>query len=282
MTTTIGGVPEETSAALQASGAKSRQREIWASGDYALIGTTLQIVGERLCEYVDLRAGDRVLDVACGNGNAALAAARRFAEVVGVDYVPGMLQRAGERARGERLDLELRLGDAEHLPFAGEAFDVCLSTFGVMFTPNQELAASELARVCRPGGRIGLASWTPEGFIGQMFAILRGYASEPPPGKSPLLWGKVPHVLELFGARCRLVHCRGSEFQFRYRSADHFIDTFRSYYGPVHQLFQALPADRQASLVAELRGLLARLDRGDGHGLVVPGEYLEIVLEKAG
>jgi SAM-dependent methyltransferase len=194
--------------------------------------------------------------------------------------VPSLLQRAGERARGERLDLELRLGDAEHLPFADGAFDVCLSTFGVLFTPNHELAARELVRVCRPGGRIALAAWTPEGFIGQLFAAIRPYAPEPPPGKSPLLWGTVPHVLELFGARAQLVRSRKNEFVFRYRSADHFIDAFRSFYGPVHQLFEALAPERRSALVEDLRGLLQRFDRGSGKGLVVPGEYLEVVVER--
>lgn len=279
MTMHIDCPPGSLDDELRSDPVKTRQRAIWSSGDYATIGTTLQIVGESLCEYVDLRAGERTLDVACGNGNATLAAARRFADVAGVDYVPELLQRAGERARADRLDIELRVADAEKLPFGDHVFDVGLSTFGIMFTPNHERAARELARVCRPGGRIGLASWTPEGFVGQLFQVLRPYMAGPPPAQSPLLWGKEGHVLELFGSRAKLLRSRRTEFAFRYRSAEHFVEVFRKYYGPVNQVFESLTPDRQAALAADIGALSKRYDRGNGHALVVPSEYLEIVLE---
>lgn len=255
---------------------KARQRGAWASGDYAVVGTTLQIVGESLCEAVDLRSVERVLDVAGGNGNASLAAARRFADVTCTDYVPALLDRARERAAAERLPVAFKEADAEALPFEDRAFDVVLSTFGVMFTPNQDKAAAEMRRVCRPGGRIGLANWTPGGFIGQLFKLLGGFLPPPAGAKSPALWGTEARLAELFpGAR---IEATPRVFQFRYRSAAHWLEVFRTYYGPTHKAFLALDPGGRTGLEGGILELLGRLDRGGGRGLVVPSDYLEVVI----
>src|SRR5512137_469804 len=211
---------------------KTRQQGAWSSGDYAIVGTTLQIVGETLCEALDLRAGQKVLDVAAGNGNASLAAARRWCEVTATDYVPGLLARAGERAGADRLDIAFREADAEALPFADGAFDAVLSTFGVMFTPDQERAASELVRVCAPGGKIGLASWTPDGFIGQLFRTVGRYVPPVAGLRSPALWGTRERTTELFGAHASNIQAKLRYFVFRYRSPEHWLEVFRNYYGP--------------------------------------------------
>jgi SAM-dependent methyltransferase len=255
---------------------KARQRATWAAGDYAVIGTTLQIVGERICEAVDLRAGERVLDVAAGNGNATLAAARRFGAVTSTDYVGTLLERGRERAAAEGLPAEFREADAEALPFSEASFDVALSTFGVMFTPDQERAAAELARVVRPGGRIGLANWTPGGFIGQIFKTIGKHVPPPAGVKSPALWGTEARLAELFpGHR---VQATLQVFNLRYRSATHWLEVFRTWYGPVHRAFAALDPAGQTALEGDIHELLGRLDRGGGHGLVVPSEYLEVVV----
>jgi len=259
---------------------KARQKAAWSCGDYALIGTTLQIVGEELCEALDLRAGSRVLDVAAGNGNVSLAAARRWCRVVATDYVPALLERASERARAERLSMELREADAEQLPFADESFDAVVSTFGVMFTPNQERAATELARVCKRGGRIGLASWTPEGFIGQLFKTIGAHVPPPAGVKSPALWGALERIGELFAAKASPVSAVARNFVFRYRSPEHWLETFRTYYGPVLKAFAALEPAAQAALQRDLLALVDRFNRSGDATMVVPGEYLEVVLAK--
>jgi SAM-dependent methyltransferase len=257
---------------------KARQQAMWASGDFAVVGTTLQIVGESLCEAVDLEAGTRVLDVACGNGNAALAAARRRARVTGLDYVPTLLARAGERAQGERLELELVEGDAERLPFADGHFDVALSTFGIMFAPDQAQAAREIFRVVRPGGRIGLCNWTPEGFIGQLLKTVGKHVPPPAGVASPIAWGTEGRLGELFpGARS--VRVDRKQFAFRYESAAVFIDVFRRFYGPTHLAFRALDEQRQAQLAADMSELSARFNRSRT-SFVVPAEYLEVVIER--
>ena len=255
---------------------KTKQRAAWASGDYAVIGTTLQIVGEMLCEAVDLRAGERVLDVAGGNGNASLAAARRFAAVTCTDYVPALLERARRRAEADGLSIQFQEADAEALPFADGAFDVVLSTFGVMFTPRQDQAAAELRRVCRQGGRIGLANWTPASFIGQVFKTLGGFLPPPAGAKSPALWGTPDRLAEMFsGAQ---IEATPRMFQFRYRSPEHFLEVFRTYYGPVHKAFLALDPAGQTRLEEAMLDLLRKSARGGGQGLVVPSEYLEVVI----
>jgi SAM-dependent methyltransferase len=257
---------------------KQRQQAMWATGDYAVIGTTLQIVGERLAEAVDLCAGERVLDVAAGNGNATLAAARRFADVTSTDYVPALLERGRERAQADRLTVAFQTADAEDLPFDDGSFDVVLSTFGVMFTPDQEKAAAELSRVTRPGGRIGLANWTPEGFIGQLFRTIGRHVPPPAGVKSPALWGSEARLAELFpGHR---VSATEQVFTFRYASAANWLETFRTYYGPTNRAFAALDADGQRALEAEILALLGQLNRGGERTLVVPGDYLEVVVTK--
>jgi ubiquinone/menaquinone biosynthesis C-methylase UbiE len=257
---------------------KQRQQATWAAGDYSVIGTTLQIVGERLCEAVDLRSGERVLDVAAGNGNATLAAGRRFGEVTSTDYVGALLDRARERAAAERLSVTFREADAEALPFADGSFDVVLSTFGVMFTPNQEKAASELARVCRKGGRIGLANWTPEGFIGQLFRIIGKHVPPPAGVKSPALWGTEARLKELFAGHG--VKAASQIYNFRYRSAEHWLEVFKTYYGPTNRAFAALDVGKQATLQADIQALLEQMNHGGRDTLIVPSEYLEVVVTK--
>jgi ubiquinone/menaquinone biosynthesis C-methylase UbiE len=259
---------------------KTRQHAAWASGDYAVIGTTLQLVGELLAEACDLRCDESVLDVAAGNGNASLAAARRGCRVTASDYVGILLERAAERAVAERLDITFRVADAEALPFADASFDVVLSTFGVMFAPDQQTAASELARVCRPGGRIGLANWTPEGFVGQMFKVLGRHVPPPPGVQPPSRWGVEAHLRSLFGEQAAAIAVTPRLFNFRYRSAAHFIDTFRRWYGPVHKAFGALQPEAAAALERELTELIHGLNRAATGSVVVPSEYLEIVITR--
>ena len=258
---------------------KSRQQIAWGSGDYAVVGTTLQIVGEMLCEAVDLRSNDRVLDVAAGNGNATLAAARRFADVVSTDYVGALLERGRERAKAERLSATFQEADAEALPFADDSFDVVLSTFGVMFTPNHEQAAAELIRVCRPGGKIGLANWTPECFIGRLFRIIGKYVPPAPGVRSPALWGSMDHLGRLFGPRTTIA-AQSRHFNFRYKSPDHWVEVFRSYYGPVVKAFAAIDPPARKALEADLHALLDSGNVATDGTLVVPSEYLEVVIRK--
>ena len=256
---------------------KLRQQAAWSSGDYALIGTTLQIVGEQLCEALDVRSGQKVLDVAAGNGNVSLAAARCYCDVVATDYVPALLDRARERAAAERLDIEFREADAEALPFADNSFDMVVSTFGVMFTPDQDRAAAEMMRVCKRGGKIGLANWTPEGFIGQVFKTIGKHVPPAPGAKSPALWGTRARLEELFGANAT-IDAAQRNFVFRYRSPEHFLEVFKTYYGPVLKTFGALQPDGQAALKQDLLALIGRLNRADDGTMAVPSEYLEIVI----
>ena len=267
------------SAAADFATIKGKQQAAWSSGDYSLVGVTLQIVGESLCEAVDLRAGERVLDVAAGNGNATLAAARRFAEVISTDYVPELLAKGRKRAAAEELSVVFQTADAENLPFHDASFNVVLSTFGVMFTPNQELAATEMLRVLRPGGRIGLANWTPDGFIGQLFKTIGRHVPPPPGVKPPSLWGTETRLVELFGPQAAEIRTTHRMFNFRYRSAQHWIDLFREFYGPVLKAFAALDAKQQVALETDLKALIGQFDRG-GSTLVIPSEYLEVVIVK--
>ena len=257
---------------------KQRQQATWASGDYSTIGTTLQIVGEQLAEVADVRAGEQVLDVAAGNGNATLAAARRFAEVTATDYVPALLDRARLRAQAEALAVQFRVADAEALPFAEHSFDVALSSFGVMFTPDHQRAARELLRVVRPGGRIGLANWTPEGFVGRLFKLIGRHAPPPAGIQSPALWGTEAHLEKLLGSGAAQMQCRRRRFNFRYRSAAHWLQIFRDYYGPTHKAFAALDAVGQLALERDILALLAEFNSAGPASLVVPSEYLEVVV----
>ncbi len=259
---------------------KKRQQATWSSGDYAVIGTTLQIVGETLAEFADVRAGEQVLDVAAGNGNATLAAARRFAAVTSTDYVPELLERGRARASAEGLQVAFQTADVENLPYADATFDVVLSTFGVMFTPDHERAAREMLRVVRSGGRIGLANWTPNGFLGELFRLIGQYAPPPAGFRSPMLWGNEPHIVALFGTQAADIRIARRTFNFRYRSAQHWVDVFREFYGPTYKAFLSLEPSRQRALEQDLRALLERHDVAGGGSLVVPGEYLDIVIVK--
>jgi ubiquinone/menaquinone biosynthesis C-methylase UbiE len=259
---------------------KTRQHAAWSSGDYAIVGTTLQIVGEELCEALDIRPGQKVLDVAAGNGNASLAAARRWCDVVSTDYVPSLLERGQLRAKAEGLPLEFKVADAEALPFANAAFDVVVSTFGVMFTPDQDKAAAELLRVCKNGGKIGLANWTPEGFIGQLFKTLGKYLPPPAGVKSPALWGTPQRITELFGAKAMSIKAEPRHFTFRYRSPEHFLEIFRNYYGPMLKAFAALDETNGRGLRHDLLALIGRMNAATDGTMIVPSEYLEVVVAK--
>ena len=259
---------------------KTRQQGAWSSGDYAIVGTTLQIVGEQLCEAVDIRSGQKVLDVAAGNGNATLAAARRWCDVVSTDYVPALLGRGRERAAAERLDVEFRQADAEALPFADASFDVVLSTFGVMFTPDQDRAAAEMLRVCRPGGRIGLANWTPDGFIGQLFRTIGRHLPPPAGVRSPALWGTEARIREMFGAEASAIAIGRPQFTFRYRSPQHWLEVFQTYYGPTLKAFEALEPAARSALAADLLALVGQFNRSGDASMVVPSDYLEIVITR--
>jgi SAM-dependent methyltransferase len=259
---------------------KAKQQATWASGDFGVIGTTLQIVGESLAEAVDVRAGERVLDVAAGNGNATLAAARRFADVTSTDYVRALLDKGKARADAESLQVVFQVADAEDLPFADASFDVVLSTFGAMFTPDHARPAREMLRVVRDGGRIGLANWTPEGFIGQLFKVIGAYVPPPAGLKSPALWGTEPHIVQLFGSQAADIRCARRQFNFRYRSSAHWIQVFRDFYGPVLKAFAALDGVQQAALEKDIAALLERHNVAGKSSLVVPGEYLEVVIVK--
>jgi SAM-dependent methyltransferase len=269
-----------TGALVDFTAIKLRQQATWESGDFAVIGTTLQIVGEMLAEAVDVCAGERVLDVAAGNGNATLAAARRFANVTSTDYVPHLLDKGAARAKAEGLDIQFKVADVETLPFGNASFDVLLSTFGAMFTPDHGKAAREMLRVVRPGGRIGIANWTPEGFIGQLFRVIGAYVPPPAGIQSPALWGTEPHIVELFGPQAADIQSVRRNFNFRYRSPAHWIDVFREFYGPTHKVYAALDAEHQARLTADITALLTRLNVGGPNSLVVPSEYLEVVISK--
>jgi ubiquinone/menaquinone biosynthesis C-methylase UbiE len=258
---------------------KQRQQTVWSSGDYSRIGVTLQIVGEMLCERLDLHAGSKVLDVAAGNGNATLAAARRYAEVTSTDYVEALLRDGEQRAQAEGLPVAFTVADVEALPFADHSFDVVLSTFGVMFAPDQEKSAGEMLRVVRPGGRVGMANWTPDSFIGQVLRIVTGYVP-PPAGVRPTVeWGTDARLAELFAGQ--QVESVQRFFTFRYRSAKHWLEIFRTYYGPTHRAFAALDAGKAAALEADLLDLLGRLNTGGAHTLTIPSAYLESVVTKA-
>ena len=271
---------ESIPAAPDYAAVKQRQQATWASGDFAIIGVTLQIVGEALAEAADIRSGERVLDVAAGNGNATLAAARRFAAVTSTDYVPALLDKGRARAAAEGLQVDFRVADAEDLPFKDGSFDAVLSTFGAMFTPDHTRPAREMLRVVRSGGRIGLANWTPDGFIGQLFKVIGAYIPAPAGLKSPALWGTEPHLVELFGAGAAKIQASRRNFNFRYRSAAHWIQIFRDFYGPTHKAFAALDPARQDALAKDIATLLNRHNTAGPASLVVPSEYLEAVITR--
>ena len=277
----MSAVISTPSPAIDLAAVKFRQQAAWSTGDYAVVGTTLQIVGENLCEALDLRSTARVLDVAAGNGNATLAAARRWCDVTSTDYVSSLLESGRARAEAEGHAIQFREADAENLPFADASFDAVMSTFGVMFTPNQEEAASELARVCKPGGRIGLANWTPESFIGQVFKTIGKYIPPAPGLKSPALWGTKARLEELFGRNTQEIRTTRRDFTFRYRSPMHWIDVFRTYYGPLNKTYGALDAEKQADFTRDLMVLMEKRNRSRDRTLVLQSEYLEVVIVRS-
>jgi ubiquinone/menaquinone biosynthesis C-methylase UbiE len=276
----MSAVISASSPSVDLAAVKTRQQAAWSAGNYAVVGTTLQIVGETLCEALDLRAGSRVLDVAAGNGNATLAAARRFCDVTSTDYVASLLDSGRERAQAEGHAVKFQEADAENLPFPDASFDAVMSTFGVMFTPDQEKAASELARVCKPGGRIGLANWTPESFIGQLFKTIGKYVPPAPGVRSPALWGTKARIVELFGKTAKEIRSASREFTFRYRSPSHWIEVFRTYYGPMNKTYGVLDAEKQAAFTRDLLALMERGNRSGDGTLMLPSEYLEVVIER--
>ncbi len=269
-----------TSANIDYAAIKQRQKAIWSSGDYATIGTTLQIVGEMLAEAADIRAGERVLDVAAGNGNATLAAARRFAHVTSTDYVPHLLEKGALRAKAEGFDIQFLAEDVEDLRFEDQSFDVVLSTFGAMFAPNQPRVAQEMMRVVCKGGRIGMANWTPEGFLGELLRLIASYVPPPPGVSSPLLWGGEPRIVELFGSQATDIRCVRRHFNFRYHSTEHWIEVFTNYYGPLYKAIEALDPEHRVRMVDDIVALLGRLNTGGSNSLLVAGEYLEVVITK--
>ncbi|HVG05886.1 MAG TPA: class I SAM-dependent methyltransferase [Burkholderiaceae bacterium] len=276
----MNAVLETLSAKPNFAAIKQRQQSTWSSGDYAVVGTTLQIIGESLAEAADIKAGERVLDVAAGNGNVTLAAARRFANVTSTDYVPALLDKGRERARAEGLNVRFLEADVENLPFEDGSFDVVVSTLGSMFAPDHVRTASEMLRVLRTGGRIGLASWTPQGFIGRLFKIIGAHVPPPAGVKSPALWGTEAHIQELFGDQAQEIRCERQHFNFRYLSTAHFMQIFRDYYGPTHKAFGALDDAGKQALERDIVAVLEELNVAGAASLVIPSEYLEVVITK--
>ena len=276
----MSGIESTTSPTAELDAIKAKQNATWSSGDFGIIGTTLQIVGESLCEAVDLRAGSKVLDVAAGNGNCSLAAARRFCDVTSTDYVPALLEDGRRRAEADRLPIRFQVADAEALPFPDGSFDVVLSSYGVMFTPNHALAAGELLRVCRPGGKIGLANWTPAGFIGKLFGVIGRHVPPPPGLTPPSRWGVEDYLDKLFRGSASDIHTTPRDFVFRYKSAQHWIDVFRTWYGPVHKAFASLPPEKQQQLNDDLHALIRDFNTSGDSTAVIPSEYLEVVITK--
>jgi SAM-dependent methyltransferase len=268
----------ETVAAIDFPAIKARQQKTWASGDFSEVATTIVSAAERLVDEADLRAGWRGLDVATGSGNAAIAAARLGCSATGCDYVLELLERGRERARAERLEIDFVVGDAEELPFGDAAFDAVTSIYGAMFAPRQEQVAAEIIRVSRPGGTVALASWTPEGFLGAMFKTIGSHVPPPPGVQSPMLWGTEARLEEIFGADVEWTAHNRRIFNFRYRSAEEFVDFFITYYGPTLKAFEAAGDDGPAlrTDLVELAREWNRLD-DDAGAIAIPGEYLESV-----
>jgi SAM-dependent methyltransferase len=258
---------------------KTKQQATWATGNYAVVGSTLQIVPELLCESLDLHSGWRVLDVCAGNGASTLAAARRWCQVTSTDWVPALLARGKTRAEAEGFTVTFQEADAEDLPFADNEFDAVLSTFGVMFTPNQQRSSAEIFRVLKPGGKIGLACWTPSGFVGQMFKVIGKHVPPPAGLNSPLLWGTEARLKELFPSAAK-IEVKTANCVFRYLSPQHYVDIFRTFYGPMVRTFAALDEAGQAALSSDLIALMDAGNRATDGTLILPSEYLEIVIIK--
>jgi ubiquinone/menaquinone biosynthesis C-methylase UbiE len=268
--------------AVDLEAVKQVQQKVWSEGDFSMVAGTVLIVGEELCESVDILPGERVLDVACGSGNATLPAARRaWGNTVGVDYVPELLERGRERAAAERLEVEFVEGDAENLPFEDASFDVVVSTFGAMFAPNQQKAADELLRVCKPGGRIGMANWTPDGYVGQMFGTTVKHAPPPPGVQPPILWGTEDRLHELFGDGISDLQIEPKDCVFRFHSADHWLEFFRRYFGPTKVAFERVGEEGEQALTSDLKELIARFNTAGDRAMRVPSQYLEVVATRA-
>lgn len=260
---------------------KTKQNAAWSSGNYAIVGSTLQIVGETLAEAMDPKPGSKILDVAAGNGNATLAFARRWHDVTSTDYVQSLLDAGQARARAEGHDVTYKIADAEALPFEDNEFDAVVSTYGVMFAPDQQTAASEMMRTTRSGGQIGMANWTPAGFVGQLFKRLGAHVTPPVGVKSPALWGDEAWIDNTFGPAARVISITKRQFTFRYASPAHFVDVFRSFYGPVHKAFLALDETAQAALEADIIDLIEGMNVARDGSMAVPSEYLEVIVCKA-
>ena len=257
------------------------QQRTWSEGDFARVGALIVPVAEQLAVSANVRAGDRVLDVACGAGNGAIAAARRSWEpVIGLDYVPALLERARERAAAERLELELVEGDAQDLPFDDGSFDVVMSIFGAMFAPDQQRTADELVRVCRPGGTIAMANWVPDGFIGETFKAVAKHAPPPPGMPPPVLWGTEERLGELFGDRVSSLEVTRRKFGQSFRSPDHMLEVFRTYFGPTIVAFERVGADGAEALAADLHEVMERFNVDD-RTFIAPSEYLEVIAVRA-
>jgi len=257
---------------------KARQQKTWASGDFAVVASRIVLASELLADAADLRAGWKVLDVACGNGNATLAAARSGTYALGIDYVPELLEGGRGRAVAEGLDVEFRLGDAEDLPVEDASFDAVLSVFGTMFAPDHQRAADEIIRAARPGGTVGLASWTPDGFIGQMFGVIARHVPAPPGVGSPLLWGTEQHLSGLFGAAAADARSVRRTCTWRFTSPEEFVTFFRRWYGPVLKAFEGLGQGGRAALAHDLAQLARHWDRNHGGSIAIPATYLETIL----
>ncbi|MEM7089276.1 MAG: class I SAM-dependent methyltransferase [Pseudomonadota bacterium] len=274
------GIQSSITANTDFAAIKAKQNVAWGSGDYSKVGVTLQITGEELAEAMDIRPGAKVLDVAAGNGNATLAFARRFCDVTSTDYVEALLEASGKRAKAEGLFVSYKVADAENLPFEEQAFDAVVSTFGVMFTPNQQQSAAELQRVVKSGGKIGMANWTPDSFIGLLFKIIGKHVPPPAGVNSPAMWGNRTWIDETFGEDCDVVSLQRKNFMFRYRSAEHFLEYFRTFYGPMQKAFEALDTAGQAALQDDILGLVAKFDISTDDTLCISSEYAQIIVER--
>jgi SAM-dependent methyltransferase len=259
---------------------KAQQQRTWATGDFAIIGWNTVFPCELMCEAVELRAGERVLDVATGSGNAALSAARRGCDAVGIDYVPALIERARERAAAERLPAFFEVGDCEDIPFPDASFDVVLSVYGSIFAPRPEKAAQELLRVCRRGGRIGMGNWTPDGFWGQTFGLVARYLPPAPALRPPTEWGTEQRLSELFGDAISSMRSTKRSALFRYRSSAHWIQVFSTYFGPIIRTLEVLDAQRREAFLEDLDDTLKRFNRSGDDTLMVTADYLEVVMQK--
>jgi SAM-dependent methyltransferase len=258
------------------------QQRTWSEGDFSMVAGIVMMVAEELVEALDVLPDERVLDVACGSGNGALAAARRaWGNTVGADFVPALLERGRERAAAERLDIEFVEADATDLPFGEGEFDVVMSIFGAMFAADQEKAAAELLRVCKPGGRIGMANWVPDGGVGQMFMTIAKHAPPPPGVPSPLVWGTEEGLRELFGDGVSELRIERRKARQAFRSADHFLDFFRTYFGPTKVAFERVGPEGEAALEADFKAYLEENNTAGDRALILRPEYLQVVATRA-